>query len=68
MEIIEIPEDHALVELSSREILVLWKALNQARDSADAKAFLNRFEMTTDGAWELARKLSESLHLARRNR
>ena len=66
MEIIEIPEEHALVQLNSIELRALWKAFSRARDSMDAKAFLYDFEMTAGQATELNHKLSEALDIARR--
>jgi hypothetical protein len=67
MHIIEIPEEHALVELSATEIRALWKALDRIRDQMDAKEFLYDFEMTNDMAGQLTHKLADALDIARRN-
>jgi hypothetical protein len=67
MHIIEIPEKHALVELSATEIRALWKALHRIRDQMDAKEFLYDFEMTSEMAGQLAHRLSDALDLAQRN-
>jgi hypothetical protein len=67
MHIIEIPEEHALVELSATEIRALWKGLDRIRDQMDAKEFLYDFEMTSEMANELAHRLSDALDFAQRN-
>jgi hypothetical protein len=67
MEIIQIPEEHALVELSSIEIRALWKAWRRTLDDMDEESFRGKFEMTKDGAWRLDRRLSEALDVAQRN-
>ena len=67
MEIIQIPEEHLLVELSVTEIRALRKALARIRDTMDAKAFLYEFKMTTDRASDLAHKLAKALTVARDN-
>jgi hypothetical protein len=67
MHIIEIPEEHVLVELSATEIRALWKALHRIRDQMDAKEFLYDFEITTDMASQLAHKLADALDIAQRN-
>jgi hypothetical protein len=50
MEIIQIPEEHALVELSSIEIRALWKAWRRVLDDMDEESFRGKFDMTKDGA------------------
>lgn len=67
MDLIDIPEEHALVTLSSTEIRALWKAFNRVRDAMDGESFLQIFEMTAHGANGLAHKLGEALDFARRN-
>jgi hypothetical protein len=67
MEIIQIPEERALVELSSIEIRALWKAWRRALDDMDEESFRGKFDMTRDGAWHLDRRLSEALDVAQRN-
>jgi hypothetical protein len=67
MEIIQIPEEHALVELSSIEIRALWKAWRRALEDMDEESFRGKFDMTKDGGWRLDRRLSDALEVARRN-
>jgi hypothetical protein len=67
MEIIDIPEEHALVTLSTIEIRALWRALRRALEDMDEDSFRWKFDMTKDGAWNLDRKLSEALDVAQRN-
>jgi len=67
MEIIIIPEEHAMVQLDSIEIRALWKAFSRIYNDTDAKSFLYDFEMSTEHANQLVHKLSEALDLARRN-
>ena len=67
MEIIQIPEEHAFVELSSIEIRAVWKAWRRALDDMDEESFQGKFDMTKDGAWHLDRRLSEALDVAQRN-
>jgi hypothetical protein len=67
MEIIQIPEEHALPELSSIEIRALWKAWRHALGDMDEESFRGKFEMTKDGAWQLDRRWSEALDVAQRN-
>jgi len=67
MEIIHIPEEHALLQLSSIEIRALWKAWRPAIETMGEKSFWEKFDMTKDRAWDLDRKLSEALHVAQDN-
>jgi len=67
VDIIQIPEERALVQLSSIEIRALWKAFNRAREEMDATTFLHAFELSADRANGLAHKLSDALDIARRN-
>jgi hypothetical protein len=67
MEIIQIPEEHALIELSSIEIRALWKAWRRALDDMDEESFRGKFDMTKDGVWNLDRRLSQALDVAQRN-
>ena len=67
MEIIEIPHEHALVELDSIEIRALWQALGRARDSMDNEAFTQNFNMSPNRASDLGQKLSEALRVAQDN-
>jgi hypothetical protein len=67
MEIIQIPEEHALVELSSIEIRALLKAWRRALDDMDEESVRGKFDMTRDGAWDLDRRLSEALDVAQHN-
>jgi hypothetical protein len=68
MDLIEIPQEHALVQLSSIEILALWRAISRARDSMTDEQFIDSFDTTRNHATELCRKLSEALDWARANR
>ena len=67
MEIIQIPEEHALIELSSIEIRALWKAWRRALEDMDEDSFRWKFDMTKDGAWALDHRLSQALDVAQRN-
>jgi len=67
MEIIKVPEEHVLIELSSTEILALWKAFARATDAMEKHTILQTFEMTPDHASNLRRKLADALDIARRN-
>ena len=68
MEIIQIPEEHALVTLSNIEIRALWKVLRHTVQDMDERTFLSNFEMTKDSGWKLDRTLSEALDVAQHNR
>jgi hypothetical protein len=68
MDLIEIPQEHALVQLSSIEILALWRAISRARDNMTPEAFMDSFDMHPKHAADLCRKLSEALDWARANR
>ena len=67
MEIIQIPEEHALIELSTIEIRALWKAWRRTLGETDEESFRGNFDMTKDGAWRLDHRLSEALDVAQRN-
>ena len=67
MEIIILPEEHAMVQLDSIEIRAMWKAFSRIYNDTDPKSFLYDFEMSTDQANQLVHKLSEALDMARRN-
>jgi hypothetical protein len=67
MEIIQIPEEHALIELSSIEIRALWQVWGSVVETMDEEQFAWRFNMTKDHAWDINRKLSEALRLAQEN-
>jgi hypothetical protein len=68
MDLIEIPQEHAMVTLSSIEILALWRAFARARDSMTDEQFMDNFEMHPKQGTELYRKLSDALNWARANR
>lgn len=67
MEIIQIPEEHALLELSSIEIRAVWNVWRSALETMDEEQFAWKFNMTKDHAWDIDHKLSEALHLAQDN-
>jgi hypothetical protein len=67
MEILQIPEEHALVELSTIEIRALWKAWRRVLEDMDEESFRWKFDMTKDRAWALDRRLSEALDVAQSN-
>jgi hypothetical protein len=68
MDLIEVSQEHALVQLSSIEILALWRAISRARDSMTPEQFMDSFDMHPDHAIKLCRQLSEALDWARSNR
>jgi hypothetical protein len=65
MEVIHIPEEHTLVELSGAELHALWKAWRSVLDGIDEDSFGWKFDMTRDGAWTLNHRLSEALDATR---
>jgi hypothetical protein len=67
MEIIEIPEEEALVTLSTIEIRALWKTLRRALEDMEENSFRSNFDMTKDAGWKLDRTLSEALDAAQGN-
>ncbi len=67
MDIIDIPKDHALLQLWSQEIRVLWIVLSEARKSMDSETFLKHFNMTPEYADGLLRKLGDALELAKQH-
>jgi hypothetical protein len=56
MEIIEIPKGQVLVQLSSREILVLWTPLADAQKRMDDESFTIEFKITPARAGDLLQK------------
>ena len=67
MEIIQIPEEQALVQLSSIEIRALWRAWRRTLDDMDEESFRWKFNMTKNGGWRLDNRLSEALSVAQSN-
>jgi hypothetical protein len=67
MEIIHIPEEQAVVQLSSIEIRALWKAWRRTLDDMDQESFRWNLDMTKDGGWRLDNRLSEALSVAQSN-
>jgi hypothetical protein len=67
MEIIEILEEHAQVQLSSNEIHTLWRCFQRVRESMNTEKFVADFEMTASQAGALSHKLRNALEWARNN-
>jgi hypothetical protein len=67
MEIIQIPEEQALVQLSSIEIRALWKAWRRTLDDMDEESFRWNLDMTKEGGRRLDNRLSEALNVAQSN-
>jgi hypothetical protein len=67
MEIIEIPEEHALLDLSTVEIRALWKAFTLVADGMDRRTVIDTFEITPEYARALSDKLIDALEFAQRN-
>jgi len=68
MEIIEVPEEHVLLQLSSIEIRALLKTFANVRNSMDPESFTGYVDLPPKFADELARKLGDALAIARRRR
>ena len=68
MEIIEIPKGQSLVQLSSREILVLWTALADARKRMDEESFMIDFKITPARAYDLLQKLGDAMVIVHERR
>ena len=60
MEIIEIPQEQALLCLTSTEILVLWRALARAREGMSREQFIDNFDTSPKHSLDMERKLSEA--------
>ena len=68
MEIIQIPQEQAFVQLQSWEILPIWRALARARENMTRDEYINAFEVRPKYGVKLERKFSDALEVARNNR
>jgi hypothetical protein len=61
MDINEVPEAHAILQLSSKEIRALWKALANVQNSMHPESFSGYLSITAKEADQLMLKLREAL-------